>query len=109
MKRSNLDLLFQRYICGETCLDETIKIEVLLKEIEARGIHFLSVDTEELLFRKITDAKISSDEIPAFVRNLSKLKVPGEKSVMILPVKFIGRNPFFFKELCQEVSTYRHG
>jgi hypothetical protein len=77
MKRSNLDLLFQRYISGETCMYETIKIEVLLKEIEAKDIHFLSEDTEELFFRKITNANISSDEIRMLFGNLSKLKVPG--------------------------------
>jgi hypothetical protein len=76
MKRSNLDRLLQRYICGESHMYEKIKIEVLLKEIESKGIHFLSEDTEELFFRKITNARISSDEIRMLFRNLSKLKVP---------------------------------
>ncbi len=79
MKRSNLERLLQRYICGESHTDEKIKIEVLLKEIEEKGIHFLSEDTEDLFFRKITNARISSDEIRMLFRNLSKLKVPGLK------------------------------
>lgn len=96
MKNSNFHRLIERYVTQKTSVNETLKIEALLKAIKGRNIHFLSEETEEFLFRKITDSKISRDEIALLVGRFSKLKVPGINWMRLKPFEV-----HFYKEIIQ--------
>jgi hypothetical protein len=96
MKNSHFDRLMERYVTAKTSKHETIKVEAMLKAIQHRKIHFISEETEELLYRKILDQKITADEVSITVKAFSCLKVPGINWLRIAPFEV-----FFCKDLIQ--------
>jgi hypothetical protein len=93
MKTSNFEHLIQLYVARETPRGQTTKIETMLEVIKEKDIHWLSDETEELLFRKIKDSKIAPAEIGRFVKGLSKLRVSNLKWM-----KFKGMYIYFSEE-----------
>ena len=75
MKNSNFNCLIMRYVTQKTSACETVKIEAMLRVIKRRKIHFVSEETEEFLYRKTTDRKVSPEQIALMVKGFSKLKV----------------------------------
>ena len=45
----------------------------MLNAINERNIHWVSDETEELLFQKLKDSNVAPEEITAFVKSWSKL------------------------------------
>jgi hypothetical protein len=85
MKKSNFDRLIMRYVTRKTSAGQTGKIEAMLKAIKRRKIHFVSEETEEFLYRKITDRKVSAEQIALIVKGFSKLTVPEINWLRIKP------------------------
>jgi hypothetical protein len=75
MKNSNFHRLLERYVTESTSARETAKIEALLAAIKRKKIQFLSEETEEFLFRKISNDRISPVQITQLVKKFSKLKI----------------------------------
>lgn len=96
MKKSNFDRLMERYVTAKTSKQEMIKIEAMLKAIQKRKIHFISEETEELLYRKILDQKVTANEVSTTVKGFSRLSVPGINWLRIAPFEV-----YFCKDLIQ--------
>lgn len=93
MKESNFDHLLQRYVTGQTSTPETRKIEAMLDSIRQRNIHWVSDETEELLFRNINNPNISPEKITEQVMGLAKLHISD-----VAWMKFKGMDVYFDKE-----------
>ncbi|HPM29966.1 MAG TPA: hypothetical protein PLJ60_06495 [Chryseolinea sp.] len=93
MKTSNFDKLMSRYVLDKTSALETIKIEAMLNARKGKAIHWLSDETEELLFRKISDNTVMQQEVADIMKNLTKLNVGGVRWM-----KFRGMEIYFSKE-----------
>lgn len=85
MKQSNFSRLIKRYVTQKTSKRETGKIEAMLETVGKRNIHFISKETEELMFSKIKSKSISQDEITRFVRSLCKVRVREVKWLRLEP------------------------
>ena len=70
MKKSNFDRLIVRYVTRKTSAGETVRIEAMLKAIRSRRIHFVSAETEEFLYRRIKNRKVSPEQIALIVKGL---------------------------------------
>lgn len=85
MKKSNFDRLIMRYVAQKTSAGQTTKIEAMLSAIKSREIHFISEETEEFLYRKIADRKVSAEQVVLIVKGFSKLTVPEINWLRIKP------------------------
>lgn len=85
MKKSNFDRLIMRYVTRKTSVGQTAKIEAMLSAIKSRRIHFISEETEEFLYRKIADRKVSAEQVVLIVKGFSKLTVPEINWLRIKP------------------------
>ena len=85
MKNSNFDRLIMRYVTRKTLVGETVKIQAMLKAIKSRKIHFVSEETEEFLYQKIKDRKVSPEQIGLIVKGFSKLTVPAINWLRVKP------------------------
>jgi hypothetical protein len=93
MKTSNLYKLIEQYLTAQISDLETEKFEFMLDAIKERDIHWVSDETEELLFQKLKDSSIAPEEIAAFVKSWSKLHLSDVEWV-----KFKGMDVYFSKE-----------
>lgn len=87
MEMSHFDRLMERYVARETSKQETIKIEAMLEAIHKRNIHFISEETEGLLYEKIVDQRVAANEVSFTVAAFSKLRVPGVDWLRIAPLE----------------------
>jgi hypothetical protein len=85
MKKSNFDRLIMRFVIRKTSASQTAKIERMLKAAKSRKIHFISAETEECLYRKITDRRVSAEQVAPYGERLFKLTVPGINWLRIKP------------------------
>lgn len=85
MKNSNFDRLIGWYLARKTSTRETAKIEAMLKAIKSRKIHFVSEETEEFLYQKIKDRKVSREQVGLIVKGFSKLTVPAINWLRVKP------------------------
>lgn len=93
MKTSNFDRLLERYVTRKTSKAQTEKIEAMLDAMKKKDMHWISDETEELLFQKIMDRNSKPQQIGHFVKAFSKLRV-GNVEWM----KFKGIDVYFSKE-----------
>lgn len=85
MKKSNFNRLIMRYLTRKASAGQTAKIEAMLNAIKSRKIHFISEETEEFLYRKIVDRKVSAEQVVLIVKGFSKLTVPEINWLRIKP------------------------
>lgn len=93
MKKSNFDHLIERYVTGQTSTRETLKIEAMLDAIRQRDIHWVSDETEELLFRNIQNPNVPAEKITEQVMSLAKLHISD-----VAWMKFNGLDVYFDKQ-----------
>lgn len=93
MKKSNFDHLIQRYVTAQTSTPETLKIQAMLHAIRQRDIHWVSDETEELLFRNIQNPNVPPEKITQQVMGLARLHISD-----VAWMKFKGIDVYFDKQ-----------